>query len=164
NIFVGLLWDGRDGSAYCPVLRMETSGRGATHRVLRNFSSAEGRTACLSFPFETFERAALGALREVDPAEAIDAPEHPDETLAVAAELERVAAQVNKIKDELLAGGDVAALADVLRQLEAKQRELRQREQANRERRAVPVDDAWRQLQRFLREAGLTHLKFKPSD
>src|SRR5262249_47725552 len=111
---------------------------------LRNNQTGSG-----SFPYETFEKAVLSALREIDPEEVIGGADQPDETLTVAAELERVAATVNKIKDNLLAGGDVSAAMDVLRKLEARQAELREKEQAHRERKAVPLDEAWEEYRRL---------------
>jgi hypothetical protein len=111
----------------------------------------EGRGPIVSFPYETFESAILTALREVDPEEVVgDGSERPDERLALAAELERVAAQVSRIKDNLLAGGDVSALADVLRQLEAKHHELSGQEQAARERAARPLSESWSETNTLL--------------
>jgi len=147
NIFVGLLYDALDGSSCIPVWTGPSNGRGRGRRVLRN-TACLGRGQCRSFPLETFERAILGALAEVDPAEVLAGEERPDERLAAAAELERVAQQVGRIKDNILTGGDVASLADVLRQLEAKQHELAEQEQAARERDAAPLERAWKSLKR----------------
>jgi hypothetical protein len=61
-----------------------------------------------------------------------------------------VAAQITRIKDNLLTGGDVASLADVLRQLEAKQRALAEQEKAARQREALPLAEAWRETKSLL--------------
>jgi DNA invertase Pin-like site-specific DNA recombinase len=149
NLFTGLLRDARDGGSPYNVT-VNTPGRqGTARRILRNLS-VQGRARSYSFPYETFERAILAALREIDPTEIIHGAERPDERLAIAAELERVAAQVSRIKDNILAGGDVGALADVLRQLEAKRCELTEREQAARRREAFPLEEAWRQTHDLL--------------
>jgi DNA invertase Pin-like site-specific DNA recombinase len=144
NPFAGLLRDARDGGSPYNVPTNSPSSRGGKHRILRNLS-AQGRAPSRSFPFDTFERALLSALREVDPAEFLDDAEPPDERLAIDAELQKVAAQINAIKDNILAGGEDPNLADVLRQLGAKQRELTEQEQAARRRAALPLGDAWKQ-------------------
>jgi DNA invertase Pin-like site-specific DNA recombinase len=149
NLFTGLLRDARDGgSSYNVTVNAGT--RIGPHRVLRNLS-LDGRGPCISFPYETFEKAILSALREIDPAEIIAGTEEPDERLAIAAELEKTASQIDKIKDNLLAGGDVVALADVLRQLEARQRELIERDREAKERATAPLEDAWQQTKELLK-------------
>jgi DNA invertase Pin-like site-specific DNA recombinase len=148
NLFTGLLRDARDdGSSY--NVTVNTGTRGGLHRVLRNLS-LDGRGPSVSFPYETFEKAVLSALREIDPADVIEEAERPNERLAIAAELEKTAGQISKIKENILSGGDVESLADVLRQLDVKRRELIERDREVKQRAAAPLKDAWQQTKSLL--------------
>jgi DNA invertase Pin-like site-specific DNA recombinase len=148
NLFTGLLRDARDdGSSYNVTVNAGT--RVGPHRVLRNLS-LDGRGPSLSFPYETFERAVLFALREIDPADVIEQAEQPNERLAIAAELEKTAGQISKVKENILSGGDVESLADVLRQLDQKRRELIERDREAKQRAAAPLEDAWQQTKTLL--------------
>jgi DNA invertase Pin-like site-specific DNA recombinase len=148
NLFTGLLRDARDdGTSYNVTVNAGT--RVGPHRVLRNLS-LDGRGPSLSFPYETFEKAILSALREIDPADVIEEVEQPNERLAIAAELEKTAGQISKVKENILSGGDVESLADVLRQLDAKQRELIERDREAKQRAAAPLEDAWQQTKTLL--------------
>jgi hypothetical protein len=150
NLFTGLLRDARnEGTAFNVTVNCPGKGRGTRHRILRNLS-IDGHARSISFPYGSLEQAFLDLLAEIDPADISGSAEQPDERLAIAAELESVAAQIARIKDNLLTGGDVASLADVLRQLEAKQRDLAEQEKAARQREALPLAEAWRETKSLL--------------
>jgi hypothetical protein len=155
NPFTGLLKDARNNGSPYNVTVMQPGGgrgekrRGKTHRILRNLA-VEGHVPTVSFPYLVFEQAILKELAEIDTDEVIARAEQPFESLALAAEREQVTEQIERIKDNLLAGGDSVALADVVRQLEAKQRDLAEREREARRREAVPLTAAWRETKSLL--------------
>ena len=70
-----------------------------------------------------FEAAVLSKLREVDPRDVLEQDTGDDEVLALSAELAAVEGKAAELEAELLRG-DVAALAKVLRRLEARKAEL----------------------------------------
>ncbi len=142
NVFSGLLKDPHDGGAYYVATR-SSARYGRTWRVLLNINSAEGRAPARSFPFETFERAVLSMLREVDPHDILNGDgDGPDETLVLSGELARVEGKIAELEAELLKG-DVATLAKVLRRLEAQKRELAERLAEAQQRAAHPLSRAW---------------------
>jgi DNA invertase Pin-like site-specific DNA recombinase len=141
NVFAGLLRDARDGDTYYCSTR-SSSAYGTRWRVLLNTASADGRAPARSFPFETFERAVLSMLREVDPREVLGEDDGPDEAMVLAGRLAGVEGKIAELEAELLQG-DVAALAKVLRQLEAQKRDLAQQLAEARQRAAHPLGAAW---------------------
>jgi DNA invertase Pin-like site-specific DNA recombinase len=139
NVFAKLLRDARDGSSYTAKTR--TVG-GRLRRVLLNAGSVEGRAAAASFPFDSFEQAVLSLLREVDPKTVLGEDDGPDEVRLLQAELGETRGVVRKLEAELLKG-DVAALARVLRQQEARERDLVEKLRAAQQRAAHPLSAAW---------------------
>jgi DNA invertase Pin-like site-specific DNA recombinase len=150
NLFSRLLKDARhDGSALNVVRALPAHGRGKDRRVIRNMSLT-GRGSITSFPYDTFERGILTVLDEVKLIDVIEDAEEPDERLRVAAELDNVVSRIIKIKDNLLSGGDIDALADVLRQLEAKRHELGERLETAKQRELMPLTEAWKETKSLL--------------
>jgi DNA invertase Pin-like site-specific DNA recombinase len=145
NVFSGLLKDPHDGGSYYVATR-SSARYGRSWRVLLNLNSAQGRGPARSFPFDTFERAVLSLLREIDPHEILNGDHGPDEALLLAGELAGVEARIAELEAELLKG-DVAALARVLRQLEERKRDLDGRLAAAREKAAHPLSAAWGEAQ-----------------
>jgi hypothetical protein len=141
NIFAGLLRDARDGDTYYCATR-SSRAFGTRWRVLLNTASADARAPARSFPFETFERAVLSLLREVDPREVLGEDGGPDETMVLAGRLAGVEGKIAELEVEL-SQGDVAALAKVLGQLEAQKRDLTQQLAQARQRAAHPLGAAW---------------------
>jgi DNA invertase Pin-like site-specific DNA recombinase len=148
NVFSGLLKDPHDGGNYYVSTR-QSARYGKSWRVLLNINSAEGRAPARSFPFEIFERAVLKKLREIDPHEILNGDTGPDETLVLSGELARVEAKIAELEAELLQG-DVAALAKVLRQLEAQKRDLNERLAEARQKAAHPLSVAWGESQSLI--------------
>jgi DNA invertase Pin-like site-specific DNA recombinase len=139
DVFAGLIRNARDGDSYYATTRSE----GGKHsRVLVNTSAAEGRTKCYSFPLPTFERAVLSLLFEIDPHEILNGDSGPDESLALAGELARVESKIAELEAELL-NGDVAALANALRVLEGRKRDLAGQLSEARQKAAHPLSEAW---------------------
>jgi DNA invertase Pin-like site-specific DNA recombinase len=146
ELFSGLLKNARDGDSYYVATR--TDG-GKHSRVLVNTNAAEGRAKCYSFPLATFESAIISLLSEIDPQEILNGDSGPDESLALAGELASVDAKIGELETELLKG-DVAALANVLRQLEARKRELAEKLADAREKAAHPLSESWGETQTLL--------------
>lgn len=140
NVFAGLVTDMHDGDAY--YLATRTDG-GKHTRVLINRLSAEGRAACKSFPYSTFERGVLAQLAELDVRDVVG-DEPADDALAVARnELAHVTQRITELTEEIRRGGPVAALAGLVREHEERAAVLRERVDAAETAAAVPVADAW---------------------
>jgi DNA invertase Pin-like site-specific DNA recombinase len=146
ELFSGLLKNARDGDSYYVATR--TDG-GKHSRVLVNTNAAEGRAKCYSFPLATFEGSILSLLSEIDPHEILHVDSSPDESLALAGELAGVDAKISELEAELLRG-DVTALANVLRRLEARKRELGEKLADARQKAAHSLSESWSETQTLL--------------
>jgi DNA invertase Pin-like site-specific DNA recombinase len=142
NIFAGIVHNALDGDSYFAVTRR---GR----RVLANLSGLETRTECRSFPLETFERAVLSQLAEVKPHEVMGRDDGPDEVQVLSGELARVEAKIAELEAELL-NGEVATLAKVLREQEARKRDLAAQLADARQKAAHPLSEVWGQTHSLL--------------
>jgi DNA invertase Pin-like site-specific DNA recombinase len=143
NLFAGLVADAVTGSAYYAATR---PGRNHyDHRVLQPVAFAEGHGPCSSFPLRTFERAILSLLPQLNPAEVLDNDEQ-DPAPALEAELTNVKERLEKIKAQLVTGGDVATLAEAARDLEAKAKDLQEQLDQAKQGAARPVAAAWAEL------------------
>ena len=139
NIFQGLVRNARDGGNYTATRRKA----GSTRRVLINANATEGRGRRWSFPFEPFEGAILSLLREVDPRDVVGKKgDGTDVVMALSGELARVEAKIAELEIELL-NGSVAAMAKVLREQEAKKRDLIENLAKAKQKIAHPLSGAW---------------------
>jgi hypothetical protein len=146
ELFSGLLKNARDADSYYVATRTD----GGKHtRVLVNTNAAEGRAKCYSFPLATLESAILSLLSEINAHEILNGDSGPDESLALAGELASVDAKIGELEAELLKG-DVAALANVLRHLEARKRELAEKLADAREKATHPLSESWGETQTLL--------------
>jgi DNA invertase Pin-like site-specific DNA recombinase len=141
NLFANLLRNARDGDTYYCATRRSTT-YGTSWRVLLNTAASDGRMQAHSFPYATFERAVLTMLREIDAEEILGHSDKPDEAMVLAGRLAVIEGKIAELESELLKG-DVAALAKVLRQLEAEKRELAGKLAEARQREAHPLSAAW---------------------
>jgi DNA invertase Pin-like site-specific DNA recombinase len=139
NVFSDLLHNARDGDRYYVGTR---SPRGKRHRVLIARGAYDHGAACVSFPFDVFERAVLSLLREVDPHEVLGDAPGQDEVIVLSGELAHVQAQQAAIEAELLKG-DVATLAKAARALDQRAKELTEQLSAAKQRAAHPAGEAW---------------------
>jgi hypothetical protein len=142
NVFSGLLKDARDGASY---YRDPACGK-RRHAVLVNHGAKQATSSCRSFPLDTFEKAILSRLAEIDPHDILNGDAGPDETIVLAGELTNVEAKIAEFEAELLRG-DVAALARTLRQLEARKAELVQKLTEARQKAAHPLSESWGETQ-----------------
>jgi DNA invertase Pin-like site-specific DNA recombinase len=152
NVFAGLIRNALDGDAYFSVTRSRSTpgSRGRTQRVLINQDANEGRTRARSFPAEVFDRAVFSCLQEIDPHEILNGDQGPDESLVLAGELARTEAKIAELEAELL-NGDVAALARVLREQEARKRDLDAKLAVARQKAAHPLSEVWGQARGLLK-------------
>ena len=146
-VFGGLLHDALDpkgGTYYAAArvtkIRKDPSQRRTRHTLV-NSSYAAGRSACLSFPVDTFERALLTHLKELDPAEVLGTSESPNVSV-VEGELSWLREKKASLEAELL-NGNVAAIANALRQLEAREAELTAKLNDAKERAVKPLEETW---------------------
>jgi DNA invertase Pin-like site-specific DNA recombinase len=140
NLFAGMIIDARTGGHYCATLRV--SGDGKARRVLVTTSSTQAGAAAGGFSLPVFEAAVLGCLYEIDPREVAGEGEAPNEVAVLEAQLERAGAKVADLEAALLEG-DSVAVARVLRDQEAKVKELTGKLAGARQRAAHPIAEAW---------------------
>lgn len=140
NIFNGLLRDARTGASYAAAFDLTGKVR---RRIIRSqaIRSASGSTS--TFPLDTLEAAVLARLRELDPRELLPPSDDASEALTLATELTAIKGRIAAIEAELAEEGDVAALARVLRGLEARKKDVAQRLATASQKAASPAADAW---------------------
>jgi DNA invertase Pin-like site-specific DNA recombinase len=142
NLFSGLLRDARGGGTYRAAGRQDN---GCVGRVLINSSYEDGKGRAVTFPLNTFERAILSQLAELDPAEVLPRP-GPAEADLLRGELERARERKAALEAELLRG-DVAAvpaIAAALRVVEALVADLEAKVDDAKEEAARPLEGTWR--------------------
>jgi DNA invertase Pin-like site-specific DNA recombinase len=139
NLFACLLKDARDGLPYYVAPKY---GAKRTVSVLINAGFREGTSTCRSFPLETFERAVLSLLKEVNPAEVLGRDDSPAEARALETELQQTRMHRAALAEDL-GRGYSRSIADALRKVEAREREVA--EQLARAKRAAanPLSESW---------------------
>jgi DNA invertase Pin-like site-specific DNA recombinase len=142
NLFTGLVRDARDGGTLC----QRDCGKKGGGKLLVSYRARNGAKGALhvSFPLQTFEEAILSLLREIDPRELLPRSDGAaDRVLTLAGRVADYEARIEKVKAQLVDGGDIAPLADVLRTLDAK-RAAAAEELAEAQRAAAsPLSAAW---------------------
>ncbi|VTU02437.1 site-specific recombinase : Site-specific recombinase OS=Rhizobium fredii (strain HH103) GN=SFHH103_03916 PE=4 SV=1: Resolvase: Recombinase [Gemmataceae bacterium] len=142
GIFSGLLHDARDGGS----LHVVNKGGKAAGPALVSYKAAQGVPGAryVSFPLDTFERAVLSCLREIDPREVL--PDHDaaaDRAAVLAGRHAELEARVAEIQAQLVAGGHLAPLVEVLRQVDAERDRVGLELAAARRESAAPLSAAW---------------------
>jgi DNA invertase Pin-like site-specific DNA recombinase len=146
NLFAHLLHDALSGSTYV----VKANGHHAPAPVLVTSDNREGRAPCNSFPLDTFEKAILRHLKEINPAEVLH-QQAPDDTACLAARLKDVQTRRSDLEAELLAGGTAPkAAVRVLGQLEEQERALEEQLRDARQKAAHPLSESWGQAQGLL--------------
>jgi DNA invertase Pin-like site-specific DNA recombinase len=151
DLFSGLLFDGLCGAPYYTITRTVRSGK--RHRSLVNSAARTGIDAHRSFSSVHFESAILSLLSEIDPHEILNGDAPPDESLSLSGELAKVEAKIGELEAELLEG-DVAALARVLRGLEAKKGDLARKLSEARQKANHPLSESWGEAKSLLTALG----------
>jgi DNA invertase Pin-like site-specific DNA recombinase len=141
NLFGGLLRNARDGSTYYAACRSDAYG---LRRELLNQSAVEKKARAYTFPYEVFERCILSRLRELDPA-AVVAPVPATEVSVYQDELNHWRQRKAALALELLRG-DVAEVADALREVKAREEALLAKIAECEDTKALPPADTWRDM------------------
>ncbi len=139
NLFGGLLRNARDGSTYYAATR---SDRWGFRRMLLNRSSIESDARAYTFDYTTFESAILSRLREIDPGDVREA-KPANEVTVLREELNWLRQRKAALALELLKG-DIAAIADTLRLIEARETELAAQIDESGLEAVVPRSNSWR--------------------
>jgi DNA invertase Pin-like site-specific DNA recombinase len=140
NVFSGLLYSAVDGDVFYVATRTD---QGKQQRVLLNRAATEGRTKCQSFPFPTFEVAALSQLIEVNPHDVLNGDSRPDEVLALSNQHEEKKARLAEVDAQLRQLGDVATLGRLAAELETEIAALAARISEARQTASHPLSEAW---------------------
>jgi hypothetical protein len=146
NVFKGVLAHARDGLGM--ALHNHGERKDGTRLVLMNSAAvgARGKGRTYTVPYDVFERAVLGLLTEVDPAEVLPRPAEERDRLAVLrATLANVRGDLAQLQEELKAGFS-KALAAVLRDKEAEGERVATELQEELARSARPAEQAWGEL------------------
>jgi DNA invertase Pin-like site-specific DNA recombinase len=142
NLFATLLRDARDGKS--PIHIMDKGrGRAALMVPYHAVQGVKG-TRMVSFPAEVFEEAVLSMLREINPAEVLPEGNGAAERVVVlTGKVLELEGRIEKVKAQLLDGGEVASLADVLRTLEGRLSHARNDLDEAQRAAASPLSAAW---------------------
>ncbi len=149
NVFAGLLKHARDGDSYIMTQRLSKSPGRPTRKfsVLINRRADEGDGRAYSLPYDGFERCVLSRLREIDAHEILNGDEGPDETLALAAELAGVEAELADAAAFMEANGFSATIGKRVNGLEGRKRDLAARLAEARLDAAHPLSESWGEAQ-----------------
>jgi DNA invertase Pin-like site-specific DNA recombinase len=149
NLFDGLLRDARDkdGGSFYLFYR---GPKGAAKRFVMNAAGFERRQPIVTFPLDVLEQAILSLLQEIDSREILNGGEGPDESLALAGELERVESSIAAIEADLDEHGESPTLFRRLRAKEEDKRRLVGRLAEARQKAAHPLSESWGQAQSLL--------------
>jgi DNA invertase Pin-like site-specific DNA recombinase len=143
NVFAGLLRDALSDGTYFLAARVARRGQTGTRHVLLNTSTAEGRAAARSFPFDTFERALLGQLRELDAAKVLG-QETPEEGPLLEAARDGIDAELAQARAFMDQNGFSVTIGGHITALEARRAALETQLEEVTARAAHPAKEAWR--------------------
>jgi DNA invertase Pin-like site-specific DNA recombinase len=146
NLFGGLLRHARDGSTFYAATRSDKYGK---YKVLLNQSSIEKQGRAYTFPYAVFERAILSCLREIDPRTIINPAPPVTEVSVLQGELNWLRERKAALALELLRG-EVSAIADAIRQVEAREAALSAKLDGTAEMAVVPRADSWRDMRSLI--------------
>jgi DNA invertase Pin-like site-specific DNA recombinase len=150
NLFAGLLRGAHDGLPYHVIMRQHGTGKNqdrAKALMLVAGASADRRGPSLSFPAQVFEEAVLSCLREIDPQEILNGDQGPDETLALAARLAGVGAELADAKAFMDANGFSVLIGNRVMDLEKKKAACAAELVDAREKAAHPLSESWGEAQ-----------------
>jgi DNA invertase Pin-like site-specific DNA recombinase len=146
NVFAGLVRNARDGSSYFADLRLPSKCSGPARRMLVNGSWSAGRAGLFSFPLETFERAILSALAELDPRELLPQVEERDEEAILVAEVAGLDAELADAAAFMESHGFSPTIGKRVTDLEARKRDLAAKLVDARARASCPAGEAWKEF------------------
>jgi DNA invertase Pin-like site-specific DNA recombinase len=147
NLFTGLINDALSGGSVHLVDKGKRGGK-----RLESYKAAQGvlGTHYATFPFESFERAVLSLLREIDPKSVLPRLDNnADESLAIAGRLAVIESEIEQNKRRLRSRYS-DAVADVLETHEAEAKALMVKLAEARQREASPLNEAWGEYRSLL--------------
>jgi hypothetical protein len=144
NVFQGLVKDARSGLSY--VVARSNAG----YQVLKSAAGPQGQGPGYTFPRETFEKAILSCLREIDPHELLNGAGGPDEVQVPGGRLAAAEAELAEVAADLDAHGYSPTLGKRARDLEALKRDLAEQLAAARQRAAHPLSETWGEAQTLI--------------
>src|SRR5262249_12430488 len=112
-----------------------------------NAAGFEGHKQIVTFPLATLERAVLSCLREIDPHDILNGDGGPDESLALAAQLAGVEAELADAAAWMEAQGFSPTIGKRITDLESKKRDLSAKLAEARQRAQYPASEVWGELQ-----------------
>src|SRR5262249_54065503 len=118
--------------------------------VLVNRLATEGRAKFQTFPFSVFETAVLTHLKEIDPHAILNGDEGPDESLALAAQLAGVEAELVAAVAFMNAHGFSPAIGKRIQTLEQQKRDQAGRLAEARRKAAHPLSESWGEAKTLL--------------
>jgi DNA invertase Pin-like site-specific DNA recombinase len=143
NVFAGLVRNALEGDSYYASLRPPSHGRGASRRLLVNSNWSLGRTSLRSFPLDSFERAILSALAELNPRDLLPQSEGRDEAVLLGEQLEGVKAELADAAAFMEANGFSLTIGKRVKDLEDRRDELAAKLVDAQARAACPAAEAW---------------------
>jgi DNA invertase Pin-like site-specific DNA recombinase len=149
NLFGGLMRDARTGGSLIQRNKQGPTGGGRLFLP----ALADGIPGCriVSFPVVAFEEAILSMLREIDPREVLPKRDNAtDRVLSLTGKLAGLEGRVEKLRAELVDGGDLAPLVEALRELEAKRLTTAEQLAAAKREAASPASEAWGECRTLL--------------
>jgi len=150
NIFAGLLRDARDGGR----LHLKPGTSGLQYWNPRSAVGIKGAEH-VSFPTAALEFGILSMLREIDPREILPRDDGAaDQVLSLTGRLADTENRIEKIKVELMEGGDLAPLVAVLRELESKRGAIADELAEAISQAASPLSEAWGETRGLLDTLG----------
>jgi hypothetical protein len=142
NLFTNLLHDARDGGS----LHQINKGEKASGPGLVSYKATQGTPGAkyVTFPLEVFERSILSELREIDPRDVMPPDDGAaDKVLALTGRLTETESRIEQVKAQLVDGGDLAPLVDVLRTLEDRRARAADELATAKREAATPLSGAW---------------------
>ena len=141
NLFTRLVYDARDKSPITICAKYP----GVRQMVSSAATRGSPASLYLGFRYSFFENAFLDFLSEVDPAdlapETLDVQKIDDNLAEARTELARIETAIKTVQQNIVDGGDCAALADMLRQLDVKRQQAASRVDAlHRQRHQSPAE------------------------
>jgi DNA invertase Pin-like site-specific DNA recombinase len=141
NLWQGLLFDARDGA---PLYVVTLRRKGKTWTNLARPHEARHAGQPPAFPAGPFEQAILSQLREVSPRDILPAGDKAAARVtALAGELATCEGRIEAVKAQVIDGGDLLPLVDVLRKLEARREKLAAQLAEAQAAAATPTATSW---------------------
>jgi hypothetical protein len=149
NVFAGLLHDALPPhSNFITVTRNDATGR---RKALLNHAHAEGKAPCRLFSMEVFEKAVLGALREIDPREVLPpADTGPDEEEPLRKQLDAIEVELAEAAAFMEMNGFSPTIGQRVAALEKRKEQMAARLLDAKARAACPAQQAWGEYKSLL--------------